>query len=100
MGNPDHAFVNQSLSEVGFWSWIDLFSTYAGRASDLQPWLQDALINRDRSLRLMYLAGMAPNLYENATIYADMLEYRAFPEDLFVGSPELRNTLRTNLFQY
>ena len=36
---------------------MDLFSTYAGRASDLKGWLKDAAINRDRSLRLQYLAG-------------------------------------------
>jgi spermidine synthase len=98
MNRPDHAFVARSIAEVGFWNWLDLFSTYAGRASDLRPWLTDAEINRDRSLHLMYLAGMAPNLYENATIYSNMLRYRRFPEDYFVGAAPLRETLRANLY--
>jgi spermidine synthase len=97
MSRPDHAFVARSLAEVGFWNWIDLFSTYAGRASDLSPWLAGAEINRDRSLHLMYLAGMAPNVYENAQIYSNMLRYRRFPEDLFTGSAALRDRLRANL---
>ena len=97
MSRPDHAFVARSLAEVGFWNWIDLLSTYAGRAGDLSPWLAGAEINRDRSLHLMYLAGMAPNVYENAQIYSNMLRYRRFPEDLFTGSAALRDGLRANL---
>jgi len=98
MKRPDYTAVASSLSDVGFWSWLDLLSTYAGRASDLAPWLADAEINRDRSLHLMYLAGMAPNLYENESIYSDMLRYRRFPEDLFTGSSGLRDALRANIY--
>src|SRR2546425_2453551 len=43
--------VVKSLREIGFGSVVDLFSTYAGRAADLKPWLKDAAINRDRNLR-------------------------------------------------
>ncbi len=64
-----------SLSEIGMNSAVDLFSTYAGTATDLQPWLKDASINRDRNLRLQYLAGLGLNLYQSESIYADMLAY-------------------------
>ena len=52
---------------------VDLFSTYAGRKPDLEPWLRNATINRDRNLRLQYLAGLGLNLYQADVIYADML---------------------------
>jgi spermidine synthase len=83
---PEYAPVARSLAEIGFASAVDLFATYAGRARDLGPWLQDASINRDRNLRLQYLAGMGLNLYESGAIYADLLTYSRFPEDLFAGS--------------
>ena len=76
----------QSLREIGMNSAVDLFSTFAGRASDLQPWLADASINRDRNLRLQFLAGMGLNLYQSDVIYSGMLAYaRRFPDELFVG---------------
>ena len=53
---------------------VDLFSNYAGMKTDLAPWLADAAINRDRNLRLQYLAGMGFNLYQSEAIYADMLQ--------------------------
>jgi spermidine synthase len=83
---PDYAPVAQSLREIGMSSAVDLFSTYAGRKSDFEPWLKDAAINRDRNLRLQYLAGMGLNLYHADTIYADMLTYSRLPTDLFIGS--------------
>ncbi|MGH6919473.1 MAG: hypothetical protein ACREJ0_17410, partial [Geminicoccaceae bacterium] len=64
------------------------FTTFAGHAADLRPWLADAQINRDRNLRLQYLAGLGLNLYDQDIIYRDMLQYRVVPEDLFTGSPE------------
>ena len=52
----------QSLAEVGMNSPVDLFATYAGRALDLKQWLSGAAINRDRNLRMQYLAGLGLNL--------------------------------------
>ena len=88
LNRPEYAPVAQSLREIGFNSAVDLFSTYAGQASDLSGWLRDATINRDRNLRLQYLAGLGLNLYQSGTIYSDMLAYSKFPERLFAGSPE------------
>ena len=90
---PEYAKVAQSLREIGFKSVVDLFSTYAGNASDLQPWLKDASINRDRNLSLQYLAGLGLNLYQSGPIYSEMLAYRKIPKNLFVGSDALKNAV-------
>jgi spermidine synthase len=92
---PEYEPVVKSLREIGFSTVVDLFSTYAGRAADLKPWLKDAAINRDRNLRLQYLAGLGLNLYRAGPIYADMLMYRQDPGDLFVGSEALLQSLHS-----
>jgi len=84
----------KSLAEVGMNSPVDLFATYAGRALDLKPWLREAAINRDRSLRMQYLAGIGLNRDDSAAIYAGMLAYRRFPEDLFVSAEGRVDSLR------
>jgi spermidine synthase len=86
LNRPDYAVVANSLREVGMNSALDLFANYAGRAADLQGWLKDAAINRDRNLRMQYLAGLALNLDEGADIYAGMLAYRRFPADVFISA--------------
>jgi spermidine synthase len=91
---PEYARMAQSLREIGMNSAVDLFSTYAGRKPDLEPWLRDAAINRDRNLRLQYLAGLGLNLYQADTIYADMLRnVSKMPDDLFVATPQTRELL-------
>jgi len=86
--------VSQSLREVGFKSSYSLFATYAGQAADLKPWLRRAQINRDRNLRLQYLAGLGLNFNEQGLIYSDLLLYRRFPEELFTGSNVWKQTLK------
>ena len=76
----------QSLREIGMLSAVDLFATYAGNKTELAPWLQDAQINRDRNLRLQYLAGRGLNLYRADVIFADMLNYAREPDGIFTGS--------------
>jgi spermidine synthase len=88
LSDPRYAQVAQSLREIGFNSGVDLFATYAGRASDLTKYLADAQPNRDRNLRLQYLAGLGVNVYAQSEIYRNILQYRRFPEGLFAGSPE------------
>jgi spermidine synthase len=87
----------QSLHDVGFFSAISLLATYAGRNSDLTPWLANAEINRDRNLRLQYLAGMASNLYQEGGIYEEILSYRKFPDGLFAGSDDSRQALKKEI---
>ncbi len=95
---PEYAPVRQSLSEIGMNSAVDLFSTYAGTAAELQPWLKDANINRDRNLRLQYLAGLGLNLYESESIYAGMLAYASgYPSHVFVASDQTVAALRDGI---
>jgi spermidine synthase len=97
LDRPDHARVARSLATVGFTSAVDLLSTYAGRASDLAPWLEGAEINRDLNLRLQYLAGMGVNNDRAVAIYEEILSFSRFPDDLIVGPPPLVQMLRAEL---
>ena len=92
--SPEYAQVAQSFREIGIYSAVDLFATYAGSASDLAPWLRDAQINTDRNLRLQYLAGLGLNLYESGPIYDQMISHARYPEELFTGSEETLQALR------
>jgi spermidine synthase len=84
----------ESLAEVGMNSPVDLFATYAGRRSDLTQWLRGAAINRDRNLRMQYLAGLGLNLDDSAAIYAGMLASRRFPADIFSSTEGRVDSLR------
>jgi len=84
----------QSLAEIGMNSPVDLFARYAGRNSDLAEWLRNVPLNRDRNLRMQYLAGLGLNLDDAAAIYAGLLAYRRFPEDLFLSAEGRVDSLR------
>jgi spermidine synthase len=86
--------IAQSLTEIGMNSPVDLFARYAGRRSDLTEWLRNVPLNRDRNLRMQYLAGLGLNLDDAAAIYAGLLAYRRFPEDLFVSAEGRVDSLR------
>lgn len=86
--------VHRSMDEVALGSSVDLLWTYAGRGRDLEPWLRGAEINRERSLRLQYLAGLALNQKQAYDIYHELLGYRAYPYDLFVTSRAVEAELR------
>ena len=94
---PDYAAVAQSLEDVGLKSVFDLFGTYAGQSGDLAPWLKDAEINRDRNLRLQYLAGFHSNWYHSDKIFDEMVVYRKFPDQLFTGSDASRQILKLKI---
>ena len=87
--SPEYARVAESLKDIGMYSAVDLFATYAGSADDMAPWLKNAQINRDRNLRLQYLAGRGLNLYRAEAIFAEMQPYATEPEGVFSGSPAL-----------
>jgi spermidine synthase len=94
LNSPEYAAVKDSLREISIYSAVDLFANYAGRASDMKAYLADAQINRDRDLRLQYLAGLGLNLYQSGPIYAEILRHKKWPEDLFSGSPDTLQRLR------
>jgi spermidine synthase len=97
LDRPEYAKVLASISEVGFHSAAEIFSTYAGRASDLRPYFAGAEINNDMNLRLQYLAGLGVNSMAFQKIFAALLNYRKFPPDLFRGSDARIDALRTLL---
>ncbi|MCG6955192.1 MAG: fused MFS/spermidine synthase [Gemmatimonadetes bacterium] len=84
---PSRTAVASSLLDVGFNSTEDFLSTYTASAAGLGPWLQGAEINRDGNLRLMYLAGLRLNRYDQTSIYQEILSYQSVPPGLFRGSP-------------
>jgi spermidine synthase len=87
LDSPRYSAVKESLREIGFYSATELLATYAAQPRDLQPWLKDAVINRDRNMRLQYLAGMNLNRNQANDIYKNMVSYGPFlPQDMFTGS--------------
>ncbi|HEY1860237.1 MAG TPA: hypothetical protein VGG61_07780, partial [Gemmataceae bacterium] len=76
-----------------------VLKTYGGQACDLRPWLENAQINRDRNLRLQYLAGLQLNSNMQSAIYNDMMSYRRFPENLLVGAGVYSRLVRAAIEQ-
>lgn len=97
LDRADHAAVTRSLREVGFGSAVALASAYAGRGPELREWLRYAPVNRDRNLRLQYLAGMGLNLQRAGAIYTELLRYRTYPEALLRATGERGQALRRAL---
>jgi spermidine synthase len=94
LSDPKYSLMAQSLSEIGMNSAIDLLGTFSGRGSMLRSWLADAQVNTDRNLRLQYLAGLGVNAYEQVNIQRELEAGKAYPEDLFKGSPETLGMLK------
>ena len=98
LADPRQAGVVRSMADVGYYSAADMLGTFASRAESLRGWLHDAQINRDRNLRLQYLAGMgltqwmAPEIYNEILRHADGAS--PLPVATFVGSGERMEALR------
>lgn len=86
--------VKASMAGVTLPTAAALLSTYAGRGVDLAPWLADAAINRERHLRLQYLAGLSANTDARYLIFQTIVGYRRYPADLFVASAGTEGQLR------
>ena len=95
LDRPEYAVVKASLAAVGYTDALAVLRTYSGRGKDLAPWVVNAEINRDRNLRLQYLAGFGFNYYRQSEIRDAMLRFRTFPTDLFVGSAPNIERLRS-----
>jgi spermidine synthase len=91
---PGFGNVRSSLEELGFDSVGALLATYGTRAQDLAPWMVDAQLNRDRDLRLQFLAGFDLNSSDAVSTYRQIRRYRRYPDGLFVGSPQHVGALR------
>jgi spermidine synthase len=94
LAEPAFAPVKSSLEDLGFDSVVPLLATYGTRARDLAPWLADAELNRDRDLRLQFLAGFDLSSSDAVRTYRGIRRYRSYPAGLFIGSPERIGALR------
>jgi spermidine synthase len=83
-----------SFKDVRITSVIDLLSCYGASGKDLRGWLQGAPINRDFSLKLEYISGLAMDRKEADAIYAHMVAGRTFPAETFTGPPDQLDELR------
>ena len=95
--SPSHMRALASLREVGITSADDVLVAFAGRAPELTPFFGGASLNRDRNLRLMYLAGMGINADEAAAIHEEIFRHRSFPDRLIVASPQRLERIRTSI---
>ncbi|HTQ02694.1 MAG TPA: fused MFS/spermidine synthase [Polyangiaceae bacterium] len=84
--------IKQSLAEVKIDNVVDLLAMYGASGSDMKNWLAGTPINRDFSLKLEYISGLALNLGEADPIYAHMVAGRTYPA--FVASGSLDQELR------
>jgi len=89
--------IAESLRQVKIGSVVDLLGTYGASGKDMRAWLADAPINRDFSVKLEYISGLALNDREADPIYSHMVAGRAYPADLFVAPPALEADLRRRL---
>jgi spermidine synthase len=89
--------VAASLAQVNFRTPTELLATYAGRATELKPWIGDAHVNGDMDLRLQYIAGMGLNFNNASLIKEEMGNYYKYPADMFTGSEEVREQMQSSL---
>jgi spermidine synthase len=89
--------IGRALRAVQINSALDLVSTYATSGWDMSTWLAGAPINRDFSLKLEYVYGLALNSRQADSIYKHMVAGRKYPERLFVAPPETHEALRKRL---
>ncbi len=89
LARPDYAKVAESLRGIGVYTPVDLLASYAGQNSDLGAGVQGSELNRDRDLRLQYLAGWGIDSRLADQIYREILRHRRPSEGLFVGTPNL-----------
>jgi spermidine synthase len=94
LDSSEYAKLLDSLRAIGIYSAVDLAAKYAGNATDLKPWTDGAMINRDRNLRLQYLAGLSLNAFEADPIYVNMTKTVRYPSNVFTGSEREMDALR------
>ena len=97
LDRPSYMRVARSLRDVKLGSAVELLSTYSGRRADFVDWLKGAQINRDRNLRLQYLAGLGLDTNGSFYIYYEMMKRFHYPEDIFVASHDKSAALKKML---
>jgi spermidine synthase len=94
---PENQAVLHSLVTLGYGSPLDLFANFLGTRVTLARWLAPAQINRDRNLRLQFLAGRAAWGMEQEDIIRSMSATRVLPPGLFSADTAWLRALRDTL---
>jgi spermidine synthase len=89
--------IRQSLREVKIGTALDLLATYGTSGPDMQRWFAGTPVNRDFSLKLEYISGLAINQQRADPIYAHMTRDRTFPAEMFDADPERVKALRRRI---
>jgi spermidine synthase len=89
--------IAQSLRDIKIANATDLLATFAAAGPDMTAWLKGAPVNRDFSLKLEYISGLALNAAEADTIYTHMTAGRAYPAALIAAPPAVEVELRRRL---
>jgi spermidine synthase len=76
--------IGDSLRQVKIASAMDLLATYGASARDMASWYAKTPLNRDFSLKLEYISGLALNSTGADEIYAHMVAQRTYPEEAFM----------------
>jgi spermidine synthase len=97
LNSPEYAPVLSSLTDVGYGSVQSLLGTFAATGDQLRDWLAGAEINRDRNLRLQYLAGLGVNNYQQSGIYSEILQQGDWPAQIFQGDLNTLSILRSEV---
>jgi spermidine synthase len=71
--------LQRSLTEVGLGDPHSLARTFVCYGRQLSDWLADAEINRDRNLRLQFLAGVTPDAHTEHSILQELTTNRTSP---------------------
>src|SRR5690606_23321515 len=97
LASAEYQPVLRSLRGVDYGSAQALLGTFAATGEQLQEWVAGAEINRDRNLRLQYLAGLGVNNYQQAGIYSEILQQGEWPADVFHGELSALSALRSEV---
>jgi spermidine synthase len=87
--------LGKSLAEVKIEGVLRLLAAYLGEKRTLAQWLEDAQINRDRSLRLQYLAGLSVDRREHQELYRTIVQYRGYPDRIFAAPKWMERRLKS-----
>jgi spermidine synthase len=85
----------KSLADVKIHNAVELVANYGASGPDMKAWLEGVPVNRDFSLKLEYISGLALNSGEADQIYAHMVAGHTFPK--VVGNPSHVADLRRRL---
>jgi spermidine synthase len=85
--------VKAALEEVNLGTIPELMGQFAGRGEDVRPWLDDAEINRDLSLRLEYLAGLSLWTIEAKELFGEIVAFRRYPNGSITGDAPYREEI-------